>query len=52
MKIQKGDLVKVISGKDSGKQGKVLQAFPKKGTVLVEGVNLSLIHISEPTRRM
>ena len=30
MKIQKGDLVKVISGKDSGKQGKVLQAFPKK----------------------
>ena len=42
MKIQKGDLVKVISGKDSGKQGKVLQAFPKKGTVLVEGVNCLL----------
>ena len=41
MKIQKGDLVKVISGKDSGKQGKVLQAFPKKGTVLVEGVNIT-----------
>ena len=44
MKIQKGDLVKVISGKDSGKQGKVLQAFPKKGTVLVEGVNITKKH--------
>ena len=41
MKIQKGDIVKVISGKDSGKEGKVLQAFPKKGTVLVEGVNVT-----------
>ena len=44
MKIQKGDLVKVISGKDSGKQGKVLQAFPKNGTVLVEGVNITKKH--------
>ena len=44
MKIQKGDLVKVISGKDSGKQGKVLQAFPKKRTVLVEGVNITKKH--------
>ena len=41
MKIQKGDIVKVISGKDTGKEGKVLQAFPKKGTVLVEGVNVN-----------
>ena len=44
MKIQKGDLVKVISGNDSGKQGKVLQAFPKKATVLVEGVNITKKH--------
>ena len=44
MKIQKGDLVKVISGKDAGKEGKVLQAFPKKGTVLVEGVNVNKKH--------
>ena len=42
--MRKGDLVKVISGKDSGKQGKVLQAFPKKGTVLVEGVNITKKH--------
>ena len=41
MKIQKGDTVKVISGKDAGKEGKVLQAFPKKRTVLVEGVNVN-----------
>jgi large subunit ribosomal protein L24 len=44
MKIQKGDMVKVISGKDAGKEGKVLQAFPKKGTVLVEGVNVNKKH--------
>ena len=44
MKIKKGDTVKVISGKDAGKQGKVLQAFPKKGTVLVEGVNVTKKH--------
>ena len=44
MKIQKGDMVKVISGKDAGKEGKVLQAFPKKGTVLVEGVNINKKH--------
>ena len=44
MKIQKGDLVKIISGKDSGKQGKVLQAFPKNGTGLVEGVNITKKH--------
>jgi large subunit ribosomal protein L24 len=44
MKIQKGDTVKVISGKDAGKEGKVLQAFPKKNTVLVEGVNVSKKH--------
>ena len=47
MKIQKGDLVKVISGKDSGKQGKVLQAFPKKGTVLVA---VSYTHLTLPTK--
>ena len=42
MKIIKGDLVKVISGKDLGKEGKVLQVYPKKNQVMVE---LSLIHI-------
>ncbi|MFJ7587224.1 50S ribosomal protein L24 [Streptomyces sp. NPDC097617] len=39
MKIKKGDLVQVITGKDKGKQGKVIVAFPADNRVLVEGVN-------------
>jgi large subunit ribosomal protein L24 len=39
MKIKKGDLVQVITGKDRGKQGKVIVAYPKLDRVLVEGVN-------------
>ncbi|WP_371577698.1 50S ribosomal protein L24 [Streptomyces sp. NBC_01314] len=39
MKIKKGDLVQVITGKDKGKQGKVITAFPREDRVLVEGVN-------------
>ena len=44
MKIIKGDLVWVISGKDLGKEGKVLQVFPKKNQVMVEGVNIVKKH--------
>ena len=44
MKIQKGDTVKIISGKDNGKEGKVLQVFPKKNQVLVEGINVNKKH--------
>src|ERR1700756_2098744 len=39
MKIHKGDTVLVISGKDKGAKGKVLQASPTRNKVLVEGVN-------------
>jgi large subunit ribosomal protein L24 len=39
MKIKKGDLVQVITGKDKGKQGKVIAAYPREDRVLVEGVN-------------
>ena len=39
MNIKKGDLVQVISGKDKGLQGKVVQAFPATQKVIVEGVN-------------
>ena len=39
MNIKKGDLVQVISGKDKGLQGKVVQAFPDREKVIVEGVN-------------
>ena len=39
MKIHKGDTVLVISGKDKGAKGKVLQAYPEANKVLVEGIN-------------
>ncbi|WP_436786777.1 50S ribosomal protein L24 [Yinghuangia sp. YIM S10712] len=39
MKVKKGDLVQVITGKDRGKQGKVIAAYPQLERVLVEGVN-------------
>ncbi|MBR6173324.1 MAG: 50S ribosomal protein L24 [Eubacterium sp.] len=38
-KIKKDDLVRVIAGKDKGKEGKVLSVDPKNNKVLVEGVN-------------
>ncbi|MFA6254925.1 MAG: 50S ribosomal protein L24 [Patescibacteria group bacterium] len=40
MKVKKGDKVKVLTGKDEGKTGKVLQIFNKRNKVSVEGVNL------------
>lgn len=39
MNIHKGDTVKIISGKDRGKTGKILKALPETKAVLVEGVN-------------
>jgi large subunit ribosomal protein L24 len=39
MKIKKGDTVVVIAGKDKGARGKVIQAYPDRDRVLVEGVN-------------
>jgi large subunit ribosomal protein L24 len=39
MKVRKGDTVLVIAGKDKGAKGKVLQAYPERNRVLVEGVN-------------
>ncbi len=49
MHIKKGDSVVVITGKDKGKTGKVLQAFPKKERVIVEGVNMIKKH-QKPTQ--
>ena len=43
-KIRKGDLVKVIAGKDKDKEGKVIAVNQKDGTVLVEGVNMVTKH--------
>ncbi|MFC2548734.1 MAG: 50S ribosomal protein L24, partial [Corynebacterium matruchotii] len=46
MKVHKGDMVLVISGPDKGAKGKVIQAFPQKDKVLVEGVNRVKKHVA------
>lgn len=51
MKIRKDDTVVVLSGKDKGKQGKVVRALPDVGKVVVEGVNVAKRH-QKPTRAM
>ncbi|HEY4566935.1 50S ribosomal protein L24 [Planococcaceae bacterium Storch 2/2-2] len=45
MHVKKGDKVMVITGKDKGKTGVVLTAFPKQDRVLVEGVNVVKKHM-------
>jgi large subunit ribosomal protein L24 len=47
MKVHKGDTVLVIAGKDKGAKGKVLQAFPDRNRVLVEGVNRIKKHTAQ-----
>ena len=44
LKIRKGDTVQVMKGKDRGKQGRVLEASPKDGRVLIENVNMIIRH--------
>ena len=44
MRIRKGDLVHILSGKDRGKQGRVIDARPKDGKVIVENLNLVKRH--------
>ncbi|MFE3188777.1 50S ribosomal protein L24 [Nocardia sp. NPDC059240] len=46
MKVHKGDTVIVVSGKDKGAKGKVIQAYPATGKVLVEGVNRIKKHVA------
>ena len=43
-RIKKGDNIKVLSGKDKGKEGKVLRVYPKDELLLVEGINLKKRH--------
>lgn len=49
MKIKKDDKVKIITGKDKGKTGRVLRAFPKLDQIIVEGVNVKKKH-QKPTK--
>ena len=44
MKIKKGDLVQILAGKDRGKQGRILEARPSDGRVLVENLNVMTRH--------
>ena len=50
MSIRKDDLVVVLSGKDKGKQGKVLEVMPKSGKVVVEKINVVSRH-TKPRRQ-
>jgi large subunit ribosomal protein L24 len=55
MKIKKGDMVHVLSGKDRGKQGRVIEARPKDQRVIVENLNMVKRHtrprpMSSPSR--
>ena len=44
MKIRKGDMVEVLTGKDRGKQGEVMTALPEQRKVIVQGVNIAKKH--------
>jgi large subunit ribosomal protein L24 len=44
MRIREGDTVRVITGKDAGKEGRVARVLPKKNKVIVEGVNTAKRH--------
>ncbi|MDO8561084.1 MAG: 50S ribosomal protein L24 [bacterium] len=45
MKIKKGDTVRILSGKDRGKNGKVIRVLPDETRILVEGINLKKKHV-------
>jgi large subunit ribosomal protein L24 len=45
MKIKTGDKVKILTGKDKGKEGKVLQIFAEKNKASIEGLNLAIKHL-------
>ena len=44
MRIKKGDMVKIITGKDKGKAGKIIKVFPDKGSILIDGLNIYKKH--------
>ena len=49
MKLKKGDRVKVIAGKDLGRDGVIMRVLPEKNKVIVEGINIAKKH-QKPTR--
>ena len=49
MKLKKGDRVRVLSGKDVGKEGEITRVIPERNRVIVDGVNVAKKH-QKPTR--
>ena len=50
MKIHKGDTIKIISGNDKGKRGKVLAVLPSRNSVVAEGLNMKKKHVRPRTQ--
>ncbi|MFH1404478.1 MAG: 50S ribosomal protein L24 [Patescibacteria group bacterium] len=50
MKVKEGDTVRLLTGKDKGKTGKIVQVFPKHMRVVVEGVNKAVKHLKKQSR--
>ncbi|MBI1978005.1 MAG: 50S ribosomal protein L24 [Candidatus Omnitrophica bacterium] len=45
MKLKKGDMVTVLTGKERGKKGKVLRVFPSESRILIEGLNYMKVYL-------
>src|SRR5580692_11381863 len=53
MRLRKGDLVKVLAGKDRGKEGTITRVIPDEGKVVIEGINIVIKHHkARPTSNM
>jgi large subunit ribosomal protein L24 len=48
--LKKGDEVKILSGKEKGKKGKIMEVIPKKNFVVIEGLNIR-VRFSRPKRQ-
>ncbi|MFN6978561.1 MAG: 50S ribosomal protein L24 [Gemmobacter sp.] len=46
-KLKKGDKVVVLTGKDRGRKGEIVQVFPDAGKAIVEGVNMAIRHTKQ-----
>jgi large subunit ribosomal protein L24 len=51
MHVRRGDKVRIIAGKENGKEGKVLRAYPEKQRVTVEGANM-IKRATRPTQKV
>ncbi len=51
LKVKKGDTVQVISGKDKGKTGEIIAAYPRENKVLVRGANMMIRHTKDRPNR-